>query len=414
MKKYRNLSLILLAFLFVQCFEQTTQVVPFENTEEIEKKLQALRDMQLKLSQSQVNAGNYAIEIQNKIDELNDLIAPGNIPITYSIGIVSAAGSQETIGIADATVSMNVRGERLTATTGTDGQVVFENLRSGIVLVHVSVPGYTDASFVADLRVAPDDDYNAGHSGNAYNVTSAIGLYPTTSGLLAGRISGTLFFDPDRSDDVIDPTAPEYGVVEYFNFDNSVLSDVYAYRPAEKIDFVDNAETNREKPLLDAREQTWETIDQAVNIYAFVEPNPIDFSYVPFGTAGHILLAVYEEMFIVGASDPATGAYNLVIPAGVNGNNVTMTFEEFAGTEQYIRATNLNTATTQTTVTLREREVVFTALYSYISNVPHFPGTFGPGYYNFDDENVNRFTTSISENRARNVNVFFGARTRDE
>ncbi|HYC85234.1 MAG TPA: hypothetical protein VEB86_08435, partial [Chryseosolibacter sp.] len=326
MKKFSSLLFIMLALGFTQCLEQTEKVVPYENTEEIQRKLKELRDIQREVEASKVSAANYEIDIVNKIEELNDLIAPGNVPITYSIGILSAAGSQNSVGISNATVSLDVRGERQIGTTSTDGQVVFENLRSGIVLVHISVAGYSDASFVADLRVEPDDDYNPGNSGNPYNVTSSIRLYPTTQANGAGIISGSLYYDPDRSDDILDNTDSRYGQIDYYN--DSFFGSVYPYRPAEKIDLVDGEEVDRTKGTLDARIQSWEELDVPVTVFAFVKPNPADYSSVPAGTAGHIVMALYEELFVSAAST-AAGTYSMVIPAGINSNDIRISLSLF-------------------------------------------------------------------------------------
>lgn len=408
MKKYKIISIILLAFLMFQCVEQVERIVIVENTEEIEKKLQELRNLQRLINSESREVNNLSIDLQNKIDELNKLIAPGNIPITYAIGIVSAGGGINNVGVSGATVNINVRGQRLISTTDSDGQVVFENLRSGIVLVDITVDGFTDVSFIADLRVDNDaEDYSGGESGNPYNVTSAIALYPTTLANEAARIFGSLYYDPNRTDDVIDPLDPAYGLVNYNNTQTNVIAPEYVYRPAEVINFEDNVEISRNKPLLDARVQTWQPLNRATRLFVRVFPNPADYSFVTSGP-GAIILVVYQDMFITATSD-TEGNYNIIIPAGVNSNIAIIHCEEFAGNEQYFRAFNFDTATSTTTGTTRSRPVVFEALYAINGSALSSPGLSATGTWK-----TNRFQYTHTAGFVRRVNIYYGARTRSE
>lgn len=396
-----------MVFTMTQCFEEVPEIVSIVPHEEIQEKLKELRDIQKELSDESVEAVDLQAKIDDLITQINNLVAPNNVPLTYTIGLLSAASVGDQVGISDATVTVDIGGVRTTATTDSDGQVVFENLRSGIVAVHVEVAGYSDVSFIADLLVGLADDYTS--TGEDFYVTSAIALYPTTAANGAITIDGTLHYDPSRTDDILQTTDPLYGVVNYFTF--NTFGDEQPYRPAPLLNLLDNIDVGTTQDILDARIQSWDILDQSVNIFAFMQPNSMDYSFVPPGTAGNIVLAIYEGMFVSAASNASDGTFQLVLPAGNNGNNIRIHLAEFIGDESYFRAENFDTATGSTTVSSKTRSVIFTALYAKIGFA-----TFLPGFSNdFFQSNVNNFSSSVSgANSSLEAKIYFGAKSRDE
>jgi hypothetical protein len=390
-----NILLVSIMFVVSNCFTEIPEIVKVVPFEEIQAKLDELRNLQTELIDAEVDIVDKQAIIDALIAEINSMVPTGSNPLTYSIGIVSAGIIGEQVGIANATVSIDIRGVRSTATTNTDGQVVFENLSEGIVLVHIAVSGYTDVSFIANLI------------GGSVNITSSIGLYPTTIANGAASLSGTLYYDPDRTDDIIDVLDPDYGKVSYNN--TATSGDIVDFLPAERRVLIDGVDTGLPvQPLLDAREQSWETINTPISIFAFVRPNAAQYGYVPVATPGNIILAIYEEMFASTVSSGSDGTYNLVLPGGPSGNSFRIHFQEFLGNETYFRAENNITAPPSTTFTSRDREVTFTPLYSFIRASTFTPGT------PFDNTNVNNFNSTIFHAESIPGNFFFGARTRNE
>lgn len=408
----RTTLLVFMTLFLTQCYTEVIQEITEIPYDTIEEKKQALRELQSQLNEEVVNSVDLQAQINSLINEINNLIPPpppGALTISYSIGLVSAARETEQIGISGATLSMDIDGVRTTATTDSDGQALFENLRSGVVLVHVEVPGYTDVSFVADLM------------GSSDNVASTIALYPTTAANGAVVIDGFLWFDPDRTDDLLLPTDPGYGIVDY----NTTAGASQEYRPASVLNSTDGGLPTETQANLDARVQSWELLNQAINVFAFIQPNPQDYQYIPAANPGNIILAIYEEMFVTTTS-ATNGSFQLVLPARANplggGNAYSIHFAEFEGTETYNRSINTNVTVIPlgTTTSSKDRTVVFTALYgnfapSVFANA-FYPGTFGFPY-TFDQTLVNNFAGFIWTRGAdvsQKADFYFGARTRDE
>jgi len=399
-----------------QCFEEIPErviIIPFN---EIEAKLAELRELQKELNGIDVNIlkiqaqiDELIIKINDKADSIANSIPPTIVPLTYTVGIISSASVGSQIGISDATVSLDLRGTRTTLTTDSNGQVVFTDLRAGVVLVYVSVAGYTDVSFVANLLVTD------GTPGEEYDVVSTIALYPTTSANGAVTLDGTIYNDTDRTNDWLS-TDPLYETVNYVT--GSTFGDVQPYRPAPLLNLVDGVDIGTTQDILDARIQSWNTVNQAVNLFAFIQPDTLEFSYIPIDIPGNILLAIYEEMFVSTVSDASNGTFQLVIPVGVNGNNYRIHAEEFIGNENYIRSENLDTGTGNTTQTPRIRSVIYTAMYFKIGTGPtiFLPGT--SGGTDFDQLKVNNFSGSTLDftgaNSSLKSEIYFGAKTLNE
>lgn len=413
MKKIIYFLLLFIPLIVSSCFTETPEYVTVVPEEEIQDKLKELRDLQRELDDENVNIVDLQAKIDDLITQINNLVAPGNVPITYSIGILSAA-YDDLVAVSGATVTIDIRGERQTSTTDSDGQAVFQDLRSGIVTVYVEVNGYTDVSFVADLLVddGAADDYQT--TGEDFNVTSAIALYPTTAANGATVVNGTLYYDPDRTDDILDPLDPNYGNVPYYNSNTSAANDVYQFRPASTINLQDGVFVSETKGTLDARIQSWQMLTQPIDIFVFMKANTLDYGFIPVGTAGNIVLAIYDEMFVRTTSN--NGTFQLVRPSGYNGNTYEMHVEEFKGDEDYIRASDYNTGTMTTTLTTRTREVIFTPMYFDINGSWGFPGSYngGLGYYDFILSNVNNINSSAGSRYTITSDIYFGAKTLDE
>lgn len=406
-----KIFLVALAIFNTQCYTEVIQEITQIPYDTIEEKKRELRDLQKQLNDELVKAVDLRAQINALINEINNLIPPpppGAKPLSYSIGLVSAARETEQIGVSGAVVSMNIDGARVTATSDSDGQVLFENLRSGVVLVHVDVPGYTNVSFVADLM------------GSSDNVTSTIALYPTTAANGAVVLDGFLYYDPDRTDDLL-PADPNYGIVDY-NTTSGLAQD---YRPAPVRNLTDGAFINETQGFVDARVQSWQFINQAINIFAFVQPNAVDYQYIPPANPGNIILAIYEEMFVTATSDPTDGSFQLVLPtrASASGgatNSFRIHLAEFEGTETYVRSINSITTPPSTVTTNRDRTVIYSAMYGNInlntSGNVYFPGFPSGPSYTFSQTLVNNFTGTISTrgvNSNVDANFYFGARFRD-
>ena len=411
----RTTLMVFMTLFLTQCYTEVIQEITEIPYDTIEEKKQALRELQSQLNEEVVKSVDLQAQINSLINEINNLIPPpppGALTISYSIGLVSAARENEQIGISGATLSMDIDGVRTTATTDSDGQALFENLRSGVVLVHVEVPGYTDVSFVADLM------------GSSDNVASTIALYPTTSANGAVVIDGLLWFDPDRTDDILLPTDPGYGIVDY----NTTFGASQDYRPAPVINSTDGIFVSETQASLDARIKSWEAINQSVNLFGFVQPNPVDYQFIPAANPGNIILAIYEEMFVSASSNAADGTFQLVLPARSNvsggGNNFRIHFAEFEGTETYIRAINTNVVVLPlgTTTSSKDRTVIYTALYGELETTfalvgSRYPGTFIGPNYTYDQTLVNNINGTINTkgaNTSLKADFYFGARTRDE
>ena len=156
----RTILLVFMTLFLTQCYTEVIEEITEIPYDTIEEKKTQLRELQSQLNEQLVKSVDLQAQINALINEINNLIPPpppGALAISYSIGLVSAAREADQIGISGATVSMDIDGVRTTATTDSDGQALFENLRSGVVLVHVEVAGYTDVSFVADLMGSSDN-----------------------------------------------------------------------------------------------------------------------------------------------------------------------------------------------------------------------------------------------------------------
>lgn len=408
---------ISLAFLLTQCFEevvQTVEVIPYE---EIDAKLKELRDLQKELNEETVTSVDLQAQIDNLITELNELIPPGNVPLTYSIGIVST-NAQAQLGISNAVVTVHIRDQEFTATSNSSGQVVFEDLRSGVAVVRIAHPSYTDVSFVVDLLVNAGATVDGDRSGDAYNVTSVIGLYPTTASLGAAVHSGTLFFDPDRTNDILQVTDPNYGRINYSASEvtaNTGNLNNRPYAPAPRLTLTNGAEdaTPTVFPILDARVQTWVPLNVPVDIFVGVRPDPFYHSFVPPGTEGNIIIAVYEEMF-VRTTSTATGTYSITIPDAYRSLTINYRLTEFLGTETYFRAQNLNTTVipNTTTFTSRVRNVVFVPMYreivSWIYGYPGAVNAFNPALVNNFNVTWDQSFTNVP------LNFYYSAKSRNE
>lgn len=403
---------ISMALLLTQCFEEVVQKVEVIPYDKIDEKLKELRNLQKELNDQTVISVDRQAEINKKIAEINTLIPPGNVPLTYSIGILSTT-SQTQLGIANAVVTIHIRDKVITATSNASGQVVFKDLRSGVALVHITHPDYTDVNFAVDLLVNTAATADGTKSGDAYNVTSAIGLYPTTASLGAAVHSGTLFFDPDRTNDILDIADPNYGRINFSDVNYTALNGPYA--PAPRLTLTNGAEDARPtvNPILDARVQTWVPLNVPVEIFAGVRPDPFYFGFVPPGTEGNIIIAVYEEMF-VRATSTATGTYSVTVPDANRTLTINYRLTEFEGTETYFRAENLNTTVTPntTTFTSRVRNVVYVPMYREIVAKNYgFPGATNA----FDPTLVNNFNVAwTSSFSGVPLNFYFGAKTRNE
>jgi len=409
----RNIFLVAMALVLSQCYTEKIEEVTEIPYDAIEEKLVALRELQKELNETGVASVGFQAEVDALLNEINNFIPPlpPNIdPITYSIGIVSAVRETGVIGISGAIVSIDIAGVRTTSTTDTDGQAIFNDMRQGVVMVHVEAPGYTDVSFVVDLIGT-----------SLSNVTSAIALYPTTAANGAVTIDGVLHFDTDRTDDLL-PADPGYGIVGY----NTFAVDEPSFDPAVRLEQVAGLPDpgNTVQDPLDARVQSWRPLDQAANVFGFVQPNTNDYGYIAAGTPGNIIIAIYEEMFVTTASDPTDGSFQLVLPArsnvtGVAGaNNFRIQFEEFNGSELYNRNQD-ETAPGVFAFTTRTRTVAFVALYGKLdmggSGVINFnPGT---GVPTFDLALVNYFAGTFNSkgaNTSLQGDFYMGARKIDE
>jgi len=407
-----KIFLIINALLLIQCFEevvQTVEVIPYE---EIDKKLEELRGLQKELNEEEVKSVDIQAKIDGLIAELNALVPVGNVPLTYSIGIISTNPKNEQLGIADAVVTIHIRDKVITATSNSSGQVAFSNLRSGVALVHITHPSYSDVSFVVDLLVNGGATADGDRSGDAYNVTSTIGLYPTMASLGAAVHSGTLFFDPDRTNDILQATDPNYGRINFFDVNYNALGG-RPFAPAPRLTLTNGAEnaTPTIYPFLDARVQSWVPLNVPVEIFVGVRPDPFYYSFVPAGTEGNIVLAVYQDMF-VRTTSTATGAYSLTLPDAYRVLTVNYRLNEFEGTENYFRAENFVTATSTTTFTARTRNVVFVPMYSEIVAVFYdFPGSVNA----FDPTQVNNFIVNWGESLSNvPLNFYYGTKAKSE
>lgn len=400
------------ALLLTQCFEEKEKIVKVIPTEQIEEKLRELRDLQREVNDEDVQSTNLQARIDQLIDELNDIIPVNNVPLTYSIGIISA-GFENQLGISGAQVRINVRDQVLTATSDGSGQVRFDNLRSGVATVHISHPEYSDVNFVVDLLVnqAATDSEN---KGGPYNVTSTIGLYPTVAARGAFVQTGRMFFDPDRTNDILQATDPGYGRIGFFDVNYDRNDGPFA--PAPRQTFVNNVQTGTVLPFIDARVQSWQALDRQVQFFVSAVPNPQDFGYVPVGTEGNIVLAVYEDMFVQ-ATSTATGTFSVTLPHGRVGLLYRYRFAEFTGIERYNRAQNTNNTVVPAVVstTSRERQVIFTPFYVEAGQDDLFyPGVIN-GFNQAQVNNINlNFTGGFESYRSLPLNIYYSAKTRDE
>lgn len=398
------------ALLFTQCFEESIQRVSVTPFEEIEAKLKELRDLQRQVNDEDVASTNLQAKIDNLLIQLNELIPPGNVPLTYSIGILSA-GSENQLGISGAVVTIHIRDEVITAISNSSGQVKFDDLRSGVALVHIAHPSYTDVSYVVDLLVNRGATTDANNSGEDFNVTSAIGLYPTTAANGALVHTGNLFYDPDRTDDILQNTDPNYGRIGFFDATYNYFNGPFA--PAPRLTLTDGVEDANPTvyPFLDARVQSWESLDQQVEIFVGIQPDPFYFSYVPVGTEGNIVIAVYEDMFVRTTSN-ANGTFTLTLPNATRTLVYSYRLSEFEGEESYFRAENFVTATTTTNFSSRSRDVIYAALYMEVGQADYdYPG----GVNNFDETEVNDFQWSWNNTRREvPLNFYYGAKSRNE
>jgi len=404
-----------MALTLTQCFEEVVQKVEVIPYDKIDEKLKELRDLQKELNDETVKSVDLQAQIDKKIAELNALIPPGNVPLTYSISMLSTV-PQTQLGISNAAVTIHIRDKVISATSNSSGQVVFKDLRSGVALVHITHPDYTDVSFVVDLLVNTAATADGDQSGDAYNVTSSIGLYPTKVTQGAAVHSGTLFYDPDRTNDILQPTDPNYGRINFFSSDVTASSGDLTkkqYAPAPRLTLTNGVEDARATvfPVLDARVQSWIPLDIPVEIFVGVRPDPFYYSFVPPGTEGNIVLAVYDEMF-VRTTSTATGTYSITVPDANNLLTYSYRLTEFEGTETYFRAENLVTATNTTTFTSRSRNVIFVPMYNEIvADFNDFPGVVNA----FDPTQINNF--NVAWNRSFSnvpLNFYYSAKTRNE
>lgn len=408
MKKItKNILLVFVALVLSQCYTEKIEEVTEIPYDAIEEKLVALRELQKELNETGVASVGFQAEVDALLNEINNFIPPlpPNIdPITYSIGLVSAVRETGVIGISGATVSIDIAGVRTTSITDTDGQAIFNDMRQGVVMVHVEAPGYTDVSFVVDLIGT-----------TLANVTSTIALYPTTAANGAVTIDGVLHYDPDRTDDLL-PADPGYGIVGY----NTFVGDEPPYEPAVRLEQVAALPDpgNPVQDPLDARVQSWETLDQAISVFGFVQPNAFDYGYIGSGSAGNIIIAIYEEMFVTATSDATDGSFQLVLPSrsnvGGGANNFRIHFEDFSGSEIYNR--NEDETTPGVFVyTTRTRTVTYVALYGQLD--------MGSGVVNFNPGSpfnltlVNNFAGTFNSKGANTTlesDFYLGARKIDE
>lgn len=427
MKKiFKNTVLIFMVLVFSQCYTEEIVEVTVIPYDAIEQQLAALRDLQKELATAGVDRVNYEAIIAATIQEINDLVPqppPGVIPFTFYVRLLSAAREAVPIGVTGATLSIDINGVRTTATSDAGGLAVFPDLRKGVYIVHVEVAGFTDVSFVVDLLSNVGSSDGGYVEGEDYNISTVIALYPTTAANGAVTIDGVLHFDPDRSDDLI-VSDPGYGIVNYF--DNFTDADADPYHQAEYRDETDGGLNFFGQLNLDAREQSWELVTQAVNVYGLVRPNPQDYKIIPVGTPGNIVLAIYEQMFAATTSSATDGSFQLVLPARANvgggENDFMIQFTEFSGTETYIRVTNNITIPpippVNPVITTRNRTVDFVAMYGSLESEGSGVTDFVPGISNssFDPALVNNFSGTIGT-RGANTTLeglfYFGARTRD-
>lgn len=408
-----RILLVFSALTLTQCFEEKIERVAITPFEDIEAKLKELRELQKEVNDVNVEATDLQAQIDGLIEEINSLVPPGNVPLTYSIGILSA-GSENQLGIAGAVATINIRGQVTTATSNSSGQVRFDNLRSGVALVHITHPNYSDVSFVVNLLVNRGATTDANNSGEDYNVTSAIGLYPTSVSTGAVVHTGDIFFDPDRTNDILQSTDPNYGRINFFDTNYNYFDGPYA--PAPRLTLTNSAENTVPTvyPSLDARVQSWVPLNRSVDIFVNVVPDPFFYSYVPVGTEGNIILAVYEDMF-VRASSTATGTFTLTLPRANRTLEYRYRLSEFDGQENYFRAENLNTTVVPntTTFTARTRDVIYSMM--YVKNGEQFT-VFTPGTNNaFNPLLVNSYNEFWGPSvQVTPLSFFYGAKSRNE
>lgn len=411
MKASIKILVVLSALLLTQCFEEKIEKVSITPFEEIEEKLKELRQLQKEVNDVEVEATNLQAKIDNLIAEINALVPPGNVPLTYSIGIVSAAGENQ-LGIAGAVVTINIRGQVTTTTSDASGQVRFDNLRSGVALVHITHPSYSDVNFVVDLLVDRGATTDASNSGEDYNVTSTIGLYPTSATTGALIHTGQIFFDPNRTNDLLQNIDPDYGRIGFFDLNYNYFDGPFA--PAPRLTLTDGQEDANPTiyPVLDARVQSWELLNRTVEIFVSVQPDPFFFSYVPAGTEGNIIVAVYEDMFVRATSN-ANGTFSIAVPRARRVLNYRYRLTEFDGQETYFRAENLNTTNNTITTTSRTRDVIFSLM--YVKNGEQFDEHY-PGALNaFDPLQVNNYNVSWPTSVQNTpLTFFYGAKARNE
>lgn len=406
--KFIRILFLSSALLLTQCFEESIQKVSVTPFEEIEEKLKELRELQKEVSDVEVESTDLQAKIDALIAQLNDLIPPGNVPLTYSIGILSTVPDNQ-LGISGAVVTIHIRDEVMTATSNSSGQVKFDDLRSGVAIVHITHPDYTDVSYVVDLLVNRGATTDANNSGEDYNVSSVIGLYPTSAANGALIHSGNLFFDPDRTDDILQNTDPDYGRIGFFDAGYNYFSGPFA--PAPRLTLTDGVEdaVPTVYPTLDARVQSWESLDQQVEIFVGVHADPFYYSYVPAGTEGNIVLAVYEDMFVRATSN-SNGVFSLILPNASRTLTYRYRLTEFEGEESYFRAENFVTATATTTFSSRSRDVIYTPMYLEV-DFEEYPGTIN----NFNPSEVNNFNISWNNTlREVSLNFYYGAKSRNE
>lgn len=397
MKKIITNSLfILVAMLAIQCFEEKERIVKVTPYDKIEEKLKELRALQKEINDVAVESTGLRARIAGILKELDELV-PTNSTMSYSIGIVSTV-TKDQAGISGAKVTLKLRDEVVTATSNSSGQVKFDNLLRGVAIVHISHPDYTDVSIIVDLI------------SGASNVATAIGLYPLKANLGAMVHSGGIFYDPNRTDDILQNTDPKYGAVLFVDPNYSLGTNTQAlFAPAPRLTLTNGVEDARPTifPFLDARVQSWDLTTQPVVLFGAVQPDPFYYSYVPAGKSGNVILAVYEEMF--GTATSANGGYSITLPNADRPLTYSYRLNEFEGTETYIRAENLSGATT--TFTSRTRNVIFAPLYMEFGQTEFYPSTNG----SFDPAKVNSFQFVWSSTIEQvPINFFYGAKSRNE
>lgn len=115
-----------------------------------------------------------------------DTVADGDLSVNYAVQVVPVGNVDK--GLNGAIVTIQTQGSVKTATVGTDGIAVFENIKPGAVSGHVTAAGYATLNFTASINKTNVD-------ANTTDFAASTIFMMATNSALAGRIYGDYNLD---------------------------------------------------------------------------------------------------------------------------------------------------------------------------------------------------------------------------